>query len=40
LLQKKENLYQDIKDIYHAMEVMAMDIFAPHGWRCNARIDA
>jgi hypothetical protein len=38
--ERREEIHQDIKDICHALEVVAMNIFTIHGWRCNARIEA
>jgi hypothetical protein len=39
-LLRKEDLHPEIsKDVCCVMEVVAMDLFATHGWRCNARIE-
>jgi hypothetical protein len=38
LLQKEES-QQQILDVYQALEVVAMKVFANHGWRSNARIE-
>ena len=38
LLQKEEK-HQQILDACRALEVVAMEVFAMHGWRSNARIE-
>ena len=38
LLQKEES-HQQILDVCQALEVVAMEVFANHGWRSNARIE-
>ena len=38
LLQKKET-HQQILDVCQALEVVAMEVFANHGWRSNARLE-
>jgi hypothetical protein len=38
LLQKEES-QQQILDASHVLEVVAMEVFANHGWRSNTRIE-
>jgi hypothetical protein len=38
LLQKDES-QQQILDVCQELEVVAMEVFANHGWRSNARIE-
>uniref|UniRef100_A0A804QC22 Uncharacterized protein n=1 Tax=Zea mays TaxID=4577 RepID=A0A804QC22_MAIZE len=37
--RKKEESHQQILDVCQALEVVAMEVFANHGWRSNARIE-
>jgi hypothetical protein len=39
LLQKEET-QQQILVVCQSLEVVAMEVFASHGWRSNTRIDA
>jgi hypothetical protein len=38
LLQKKKT-HQQILDVCQASQVIAMEVFANHGWRSNARLE-
>jgi hypothetical protein len=38
-LLQKEDVHQQIIDVCQALEMVAMEIFAFHGWRSNARLE-